>query len=272
MRSGLPFAASSFRVICIRPRPRCLATTLAASLTALSAGGAAALPVAPPAGIGPIHDLAPIAATPENKRVAKRAPAAPSGPCAKAAGVWSWYGGSDATIRPDGAASQANGATGTASCAGDHVTIVWSNGFTDDLTLSTDGAQMTKVGGLLPIAIARKSAAVPPAEAAPAAGGAPASAPAVAAAPPGAANAKSAKGGPCAKAAGRWTWPMSDGVDIRADGSVQASAAGGFATGAATCSGDQVDIQWNAFAMPAHLTLSADRAQLAGTAGFRPSP
>ena len=274
MRDVLPLAARCLRALRIRPRLRCLATPLAALFAALSAGGAAALPVAPPAGIGPNLDVMPVAATTEKTRAATRAPAAPSGPCVRAAGVWSWYGGSDATIRPDGAATQASGATATASCAGDHVTIAWSNGFTDDLTLSADGAQMTKIGGLLPIAIARKSAAAPPAEATPAAGSAPASAqaeaPAVAAAPPGAANAKTTKGGPCAKAAGRWTWPMSDGVDIRADGSVQASAAGGFATGAATCNGDQVDIQWNAFAMPAHLTLSADRSQLAGTAGFLP--
>ena len=61
---------------------------LAASLTALSANAAPALTLAQPIGIGATGDVQPIAATTEKKRLAKRAPAAPTGPCTKAAGVW----------------------------------------------------------------------------------------------------------------------------------------------------------------------------------------
>jgi hypothetical protein len=60
---------------------------LAASLAALTANAAPAFALTHPLAIGPSDDVRLIVATPEKKRVAKRAPAAPAGPCAKAAGV-----------------------------------------------------------------------------------------------------------------------------------------------------------------------------------------
>lgn len=220
---------------------------LAASLTALTANAAPAFTLTHPVGIGPIGDVQTIAATSEKKRVAKRAPAAPTGPCAKAAGVWAWFIGGDIVIRADGSASQlSTGMTATASCSGDQVTIPWRSNMSDELTLSGDGNQLSGHSGIFPVSATRKGAAPPPAEATTAAIQ-PAPAPSESAEPStatpqkSAANAKPGKAGSCRQLVGVWTGFGLELV-IRPDSTAYEPDPG--ATGTMTCEGQTVTVHW----------------------------
>jgi hypothetical protein len=237
---------------------------LAASLTALTANAAPALTLTKPVGLGSTGDVRPIAATPEKKHVAKRAPAALAGLCAKAAGVWSWYAGGDVVIRADGTAAKLGvGATGSATCSGDQVAIQWSDGFSDQMTLSADGAQMTKSGALLPLTVSRKSATVPPGEAVTAAVNPPTPAPsegpeASAETPQKSdAHAKSAaaKGSPCARLAGAWSLSGTP-IEIGVDGAAFAPTSGAKAS--LECGRESVIFHWDAWWGDRTYALSAD--------------
>lgn len=59
--------------------------------------------------------------------------------CRMIPGLWSWFVNGDVTFKSDGTLVQGP-RTGQWTCRGDlHVTIVWSHGYTDELTLSPDG-------------------------------------------------------------------------------------------------------------------------------------
>ena len=86
-------------------------------------------------------------------RVASVAPSAPAvasdkttpdaaTPCRKVIGVWSWFIGGDVTVRNGGTAAQGP-RTATWTCSNAQIVMVWSHGFTDRLTISADGTQMT---------------------------------------------------------------------------------------------------------------------------------
>lgn len=68
--------------------------------------------------------------------------AAAAGSCASISGVWSWFVNGDVTFKPNGTLIQGP-RTGRWSCANGNVTIVWSHGYTDRLTLAGDGRTMT---------------------------------------------------------------------------------------------------------------------------------
>ena len=63
-------------------------------------------------------------------------------PCRKVIGVWSWFIGGDVTVRNGGTAAQGP-RTATWTCSNAQIVMVWSHGFTDRLTISADGTQMT---------------------------------------------------------------------------------------------------------------------------------
>ena len=60
-------------------------------------------------------------------------------------GQWTWPGGTVVTIRGDGTCSSSSKLTATwtlADPAARRYTIVWSHGYTDDLTLAADGSRL----------------------------------------------------------------------------------------------------------------------------------
>lgn len=63
-------------------------------------------------------------------------------PCDNIPGLWSWFVNGDVTLNDDGTLVQGP-RTGTWTCSGTDVTLVWSHGFTDDLTISADGHSMS---------------------------------------------------------------------------------------------------------------------------------
>lgn len=63
-------------------------------------------------------------------------------PCDMIPGLWSWFVNGDVTFRAGGTLVQGP-RTGRWTCAGTDVSIVWSHGFTDDLTISADGQEMS---------------------------------------------------------------------------------------------------------------------------------
>jgi len=65
--------------------------------------------------------------------------------CASIPGVWSWFVNGDVTFHADGTQEQGR-YFGTWSCSGSSVTMSWSHGFDDDLTLSDDGTSLTGTG------------------------------------------------------------------------------------------------------------------------------
>ena len=170
-------------------------------------------------------------------------------------------------IRPDGTAAQPNtGLTGSASCSGEHITIQWSHGFTDQMTLSADGDQLTGTNGLIPLSGSRKSATVPPGEAAPVANGPTAPIASETPAPTsetpqkGVAKTKPATAASCQRLAGVWT-ALTEEIVIRPDGTAYDPSYG--MTGTMTCSGQTVVIHWRrANGQDEAFTVSADGNQL----------
>jgi hypothetical protein len=59
-------------------------------------------------------------------------------PCAKIPGLWSWFVAGDVTFYNNGTLVQ-GALTGNWVCTNNHVTIVWSHRYTDNLVLSSDG-------------------------------------------------------------------------------------------------------------------------------------
>ena len=72
--------------------------------------------------------------------------------CQKLPGVWEWFTNGDVTVRPNGTAIQpASGISGNWSCHDRDVIFHWSHGFTDRLTLSTDGNHLTGTNGIVAV-------------------------------------------------------------------------------------------------------------------------
>jgi hypothetical protein len=67
--------------------------------------------------------------------------------CARIAGTWKWSIGTT-VISSNGSARHSDGATGPWTCSESQMVIVWSNGYTDHLTLSSDGNQLDAVNNL----------------------------------------------------------------------------------------------------------------------------
>jgi hypothetical protein len=63
-------------------------------------------------------------------------------PCDSIPGVWSWFVNGDVTFSGDGTLVQGP-LTGNWMCSEAEVTITWSHGFIDELTISADGLRMT---------------------------------------------------------------------------------------------------------------------------------
>ena len=131
------------------------------------------------------------------------------------------------------------------------------------MTLSADGAQMTKSGLLLPLTISRRSASAPPAEATTATVNPPTPAPsegpeASAGTPQKSdahANPAAAKGSACRRLAGAWSLSGTE-IDIRPDGSAFAPTSGAKAT--LECGKDNVIFHWDGWWGDRTYALSAD--------------
>lgn len=65
-----------------------------------------------------------------------------AGSCTSIPGVWSWFVNGDVTFKSNGTLTQGP-RTGRWTCSNGIVTIVWSHGYTDRVTLSSDGRKMT---------------------------------------------------------------------------------------------------------------------------------
>ena len=69
---------------------------------------------------------------------------APTG-CNAIPGVWAWFVNGDVTFTGDGRFSQGP-RSGTWTCSGRNVRLVWSHGFIDDVVLSPDGRRLSGSG------------------------------------------------------------------------------------------------------------------------------
>jgi hypothetical protein len=65
-----------------------------------------------------------------------------SSPCLGLVGVWSWSTGGETTIKPGGTLSKGE-LTGTWTCKGGQVVIVWKHGYVDQLSLSARDGHLT---------------------------------------------------------------------------------------------------------------------------------
>jgi hypothetical protein len=146
------------------------------------------------------------------------------------------------------------------------VTIQWSHGFTDQLTLSDDGNQLAGSNGFLPISNSRKSASVPPGEAATTAAVQPTPAPSEGPEPSAetpqrsGANAKPGKAGSCQRLVGVWI-NLDEEIIVRPDSTAYMPDPGvaSVVTGAMACSGQSVIIHWRYAAWgDRQYTVSAD--------------
>lgn len=82
----------------------------------------------------------------------ERSPDAYPSSCGKMVGVWSWFLNGNVTFRSDGTVVQSqSGLTGTWSCHSGHVVISWSHGFTDRLTLSSEGTHLEGTNGVVTV-------------------------------------------------------------------------------------------------------------------------
>ncbi len=75
--------------------------------------------------------------------------------CGKMSGVWSWFTGGDVVIRSSGTASTGS-LTATWTCKSNQVVMVWSHGFTDRLTISSDGNRLSGSNGFVTVSGHRK--------------------------------------------------------------------------------------------------------------------
>lgn len=83
-----------------------------------------------------------VAAQPTNTSDKSAAAEGPVSHCRKLIGTWSWFIGPDVTFRPDGTATTAL-FQATWTCRDSHVVMTWNHGFTDRLTISSDGTRMS---------------------------------------------------------------------------------------------------------------------------------
>jgi hypothetical protein len=77
-------------------------------------------------------------------------PSATRSPCGKLTGVWSWFSRRMVTFVADGTASSGT-LTARWTCESGNVTIHWSHGYVDRLTLSADGNSLTGTNGIIPV-------------------------------------------------------------------------------------------------------------------------
>jgi hypothetical protein len=70
------------------------------------------------------------------------------GGCDRLIGTWGWPLGNDVTFAKGGTARASNGDGGTWSCANGVAVARWRSGFTDHLTLSRDGGQVSAVNNI----------------------------------------------------------------------------------------------------------------------------
>lgn len=75
--------------------------------------------------------------------------AAPATGCAAIPGVWSWFTNGDVTFRADGTLTQGS-LTGRWTCTDGRVSVSWSHGYYDTLTLSADGRSLSGFGSTDP--------------------------------------------------------------------------------------------------------------------------
>lgn len=71
-------------------------------------------------------------------------PARAAGSCSVVPGLWAWFANGDVTFRSNGSLVQGQ-LTGTWRCANGRVTIDWSHGYRDTLTIAQDGRSMSGV-------------------------------------------------------------------------------------------------------------------------------
>ena len=72
--------------------------------------------------------------------------------CGHVAGTWSWFNGDLNVLNPGGTARSSAGSgsvTGNWSCINGHVLIVWSNGYNDRLSLSSNGDHLEGSNGFV---------------------------------------------------------------------------------------------------------------------------
>jgi hypothetical protein len=72
--------------------------------------------------------------------------------CAKIPGVWSWWVNGNVTFSSNGKVAQPqSNLSGTWSCSGDHVVVLWSHGYTDRLTLAPEGTHLSGTNGFMSV-------------------------------------------------------------------------------------------------------------------------
>jgi hypothetical protein len=81
---------------------------------------------------------------PAHHPVAKN-PVAKSSSCGRIVGTWKWALGTTTVIKSNGSASNSIGSTATWTCNGSQYVFIWSNGFTDHISISTDGNSLDVV-------------------------------------------------------------------------------------------------------------------------------
>jgi hypothetical protein len=80
---------------------------------------------------------------PAHRPVAKN-PVTKSSSCGRIAGTWKWANGT-AVISSNGSARHSVGSTATWTCNGGQYVFIWSDGYTDHISLSADGNQLDVV-------------------------------------------------------------------------------------------------------------------------------
>jgi hypothetical protein len=68
--------------------------------------------------------------------------------CGRIAGTWKWVLGTATVISSNGSANNSAGPTATWTCDGGQYVFVWSNGYTDHISLSTDGNRIDAVNNV----------------------------------------------------------------------------------------------------------------------------
>jgi hypothetical protein len=89
----------------------------------------------------------PEASRPSSRNQKPHRSVAKSSSCGRAVGTWHWANGATVVIKPNGSVSQSN-FSGTWTCKEGQYVFVWSTGYTDRVSLSTDGNQMDAVNNL----------------------------------------------------------------------------------------------------------------------------
>jgi hypothetical protein len=67
--------------------------------------------------------------------------------CGKISGVWSWFNGGNTSVRSDGTMTHGSD-SGTWTCKDNKIVMFWKSGWTDRLTLSSDGNHLEGTNGL----------------------------------------------------------------------------------------------------------------------------